>query len=348
MKQENNLKYFLNEDIESELKCLACNCRYDVPKLLPACGCSICSKCESHQKKFVENNIIKLKCPICKQTNDLMSNQLAVNKFIQKFLLKTPREAERGELHKNATIKLKEIKSMQEIFERDLNNSESTIRSYCENLRGEIDIATESAKLQLDHHRDTFLDKVNEYEKKCLENSKTLTWFKKFIQNNEAKYNTWSKYLDQTYLVDSEINKIILEADKVKQDFNVYKNNLKEHLFEKNKLEFAITDLKLDKNLIGHLKNSFSSVIANLKNINTRVEIKYNQQPNEYNQNQFTGFPAFQNNFTITPYSLNSSSRSIQACVVEIGSGEFLVLRLMQNTYELRLAVYSSEGIISR
>jgi hypothetical protein len=75
---ENKVKYFLDEDIESELKCLACYCRYDIPN----CVCSICSKCESTYEK----NVIKFQCPICKQNNDLQSNHLPVNKFIRKLL----------------------------------------------------------------------------------------------------------------------------------------------------------------------------------------------------------------------------------------------------------------------
>ena len=339
MKQENNLKYFLNEDIESELKCLACNCRYDVPKLLPACGCSICSKCESHQKKFVENNIIKLKCPICKQTNDLMSNQLAVNKFIQKFLLKKPREAERGELHKNATIKLKEIKSMQEIFERDLTNSDEIVYSYCKMLRNEIYIKTESAKLQLDKHRDNFIEKINQYEKRCLENTNNLTEFKKFIQNNEQIFKTWWKYLDQTCLVDSVVSKIILEADKVKQVFDIYKKKLEEHLLETDKLEFIKSEFKLDKSLIGSFKNSNATVLKKLRNLNSQTKINYNQDISEYNEDSIK----------TSYYPCNDeSNKAIRTCAIEIGDDEFLVLSLMQSTYELRLTVYSKDGIISR
>jgi hypothetical protein len=47
------------------------------------------------------------------------------------------------------------------------------------------------------------MQQINEYETKCLKNTTNLIEFKKLIQNSEGKFKTWSKYLDQTYLVDS-------------------------------------------------------------------------------------------------------------------------------------------------
>jgi len=99
---------------------------------------------------------------------------------------------------------------------------------------------------------------------------------------------------------------IVIENDKVKQDFDVQKKKLEEYLFEKKKLEFVKSDSKLGKNLIGSLNNNNKAVLENLKNLKNQIEIKYNQQKqNEYNQYQ----SQIQNN----------NIKTIQPCAMEIG-----------------------------
>jgi hypothetical protein len=66
-------------------------------------------------------------------------------------------------------------------------------------------------------------------------------------------------------------------------------------------------------------------VFENLKNLNNRIEIKYNQQLNEYQNYQFN--------------YVNNRNIKIQTSAIEIGIDELLVLSSIQNTNQVRLCV---------
>jgi hypothetical protein len=56
-------KYYLDETIESKLRCEGCLKRYNIPKI-QSCGCSICSDCE---REIFKNNeaLAQIECSIC-------------------------------------------------------------------------------------------------------------------------------------------------------------------------------------------------------------------------------------------------------------------------------------------
>jgi hypothetical protein len=76
-------KYYLEETIESKLKCKSCQNRYNISKIQP-CGCSICMDCET---VIFKNNEVstEIECLICHEKYELTQKSFKLNKNLNEL-----------------------------------------------------------------------------------------------------------------------------------------------------------------------------------------------------------------------------------------------------------------------
>ncbi len=73
--------YFETNQVTDVLLCQICECRLDLPKILP-CGENICSLCE----KNIQVNDQMFDCLVCKEKHKMPENGLIINKPLLKIL----------------------------------------------------------------------------------------------------------------------------------------------------------------------------------------------------------------------------------------------------------------------
>lgn len=252
-------KYYSEEIIENDiLKCLGCKKKYNVPKMLQ-CGCSICLTCEDN---LVLNNDGRLECPICHEDFEKPMNGFPIIKSLQKFILeKTPSSVYREHLHDKTMRKLNHIKLLTINFRDEMNRSESIIKDHCDAQKNMVDLKTESVIETINNQRDQLINKISEYEKDCLLNIKGLDFFqfKEFISDSNKKYENWFKLMTMnTEITDKEIEDIKHEILKCYLDFENQRVILESKVFQKRKLMFSESILKISlekNNIIGSLRS---------------------------------------------------------------------------------------------
>ena len=96
-------KYFLGSAIETELVCLSCKTRYEIPKVLP-CGYTICKSCELDL--IIIKDTKKIECLFCNEEHELPKNGFPINKSIANMLGKSSLTVNRGDVHDATTKKI--------------------------------------------------------------------------------------------------------------------------------------------------------------------------------------------------------------------------------------------------
>ena len=154
--------FYTQESIESKLICYNCKRRYDVPKLLP-CYQTICISCE---KLLIKHN--KLKCPHCGSIHTLSEdqNEFPINDFIKNLLEIKPVRLGHDEFREKLAILLNKISRRVTNLKED-DDGNSKLRTYCEVLKNQIDIETESQIIRLHDERDSLMKDIENYQEDC-------------------------------------------------------------------------------------------------------------------------------------------------------------------------------------
>jgi hypothetical protein len=262
--------YFEQSEITNELECPQCKEQYDSPRMLP-CGETICETCSKSLTVKKE----EFKCPLCNEIHESPKNgSFPINKVILNLLKKAPKKIFRGEILETFDVKLKQLQSKINEFEKDLSNGTDKVVEYYSDLKNEIQLASELAIEQIKDINVKLIYQIELFEKECIENYKKNKDEKLNLTNeikktnefvNKCKHNlNKSEFNENQIKIDTkECEQMQKRLEDLQSDFNDFIFNFKQITFEKNLLKidvlgtFKITELisSKTKNIQGKEKS---------------------------------------------------------------------------------------------
>ena len=126
----------------------------DTPKFLP-CGYTICTRCET-EIKLINNN--KFDCALCGNTHVKSNQDFPINQALKNF-----KKFNFSSKFPQLVEKIQKIDSIILPLEETIANMESKIINYCDGLRFQIDLKTDSSIEILNKAREEFLGKIKEF-----------------------------------------------------------------------------------------------------------------------------------------------------------------------------------------
>lgn len=129
--------FYEESQISGYLNCPKCLKRYDEPKILP-CGKIICNTCIN-----TFSGVEKFMCPFCNEAHQIPKKGLPICELRLNLLLTTPEEVYRGKNVEDLKQALKNLILKTQQLNQFLKNGTKHIQTYCNNLRLDVQSATE-------------------------------------------------------------------------------------------------------------------------------------------------------------------------------------------------------------
>jgi hypothetical protein len=145
--------------------------------------------------------------------------------------------------------KLEEIETLTNHLTELIDTSNDRLSKYCEFLRNEVDICTESQIMLLNNYRDQMFDDISSYQDRCIEyrRDEQIVGLRESINEIKTKYSFLkSKINDKNLVLDDELNALEFSLNHKKQKLN-------DLIFCEKKLVFQDSDLELKPTHIGQL-----------------------------------------------------------------------------------------------
>ena len=300
----NNLFVEYNKLELNGLICPCCKQKYTNPVVLP-CSDSVCFGCLDKLKVEHFDKVDLLECPECKEKHEKQPNEgYLLNKAIEKILRLQPVKVTRGahfESNLSATKgTFEKLILTAEKSRAILDESEPKILDYCTKLRNKVDLSTELKIEKLNQHRRQFLNQINEYEKKCIENlsiNLKMSFDPHFALLTLTKKAT--QELDKPDFEESILESTHENIGKLKADFEACTTNLEKKLFIEKELVFNANNNVLDKDIIGVL-------IENNLNVSNTAKTGFSFTNQPLGNSFLASNSSFQQH--INAFSLKSSS----------------------------------------
>jgi hypothetical protein len=332
--------FFSSDEISERLYCSNCKNRFNVPKILP-CGNTICLNCEQNLFKWDEK---EYDCVLCKEKHfkpendgELTEYTLPVNKLVQDLLYLKPINVYRGKLYDKAEGLLRNAQNLNQNLNLELENFNYRIQVHCDLLRDQIDIAADSQITKINSFREFFIQKVDKYEEKCVQNSsKSTESFQsilKFTKNIDMKFKNYREIFNKPDLSDDELIEMNTELTDLENKLIELSNQLNFCIFDK-KLSFIETENELKSNDIGVLSQyiSLSAVDVDLIKkaiINKPIQYDYTVNTDENDEFLYT---------TICPFNLDNF---LIACLIKsTNSFDF------STSYSIKIKIISHKGVL--
>jgi len=161
--------FYEQSQIDSILACKQCHIKCEIPKLLP-CGDSICADCAFEiRATFTVNGCraTEFTCPICSNVHDVpkRGDDFPTSNALLKILKQQPSEIPRSRLIETFKTKLDEVRNIGQNLSNDLaNDGVDKVQMFCQELRIEIELATERRLEEIQKLNEVLLRQVKEYE----------------------------------------------------------------------------------------------------------------------------------------------------------------------------------------
>ena len=271
--------FFAQEEISELLKCPKCTKTYGEPFILP-CGENMCKACIDHLYSSETNGI---DCPVCSVFHAMPSKGFLANKIIMRLLEKQPREVYRNKAVDSLKSHINEIKSTMENLEQLVTQSDFKIKEYCDFVRHDVQLVTDSAYEYIDKFREQFMTEIDAYEKECLANLSTMVNAQQFSidgikREMDAFVQEQTCHLQQYLIDDDKVAKDLEQAKRLKGQLDLQMTDMKSKLFNGKQLVFEENKTALESKMLGALRfNSiFKSVLfpLNRENENTNFSFK--------------------------------------------------------------------------
>jgi hypothetical protein len=235
--------YYEEETVESELQCKLCNQMFEDPRMLP-CGNICCFKCIIG--RFDETNSYKCKC--CENIHEKKEdNEYPISILANSLLEKAKNKISPEFIQLNFKEQLEKFKTTIDGLDEKQQNYKSNLSEYCELVRSQIILRTESLIYKLNKHCDEMCKKVDQYE-----GDKKNEW-----DNENKEYRTsLTKLINDNRTVQNEMKEL-------------YKNQIVETI----QIEKAIELMKHNSINIENEYNELSKMVCNLKYLQNDQEI---------------------------------------------------------------------------
>jgi hypothetical protein len=248
-----NIFYDFSE-IDNELNCLNCKDRFDVPKNVP-CGGVLCGTCCNSYTNPKSN---EFNCPVCDKLHAIPENgTFPTNKLILNLLNKKPIEVYRGKLIEDFKLKLYDIKYKIKEIEKKSFNGTQKITEHCDNLKIEVDQATELLIEKIKDKQKEMIMKIESFKKECIENYES--------NNKKAEYETklnsiitvsqrffveWKDYLSKSQIEETSIVNAIVNSNLLTNKLKKLNSILDKMIFNKTSIQFE-KQTEFDSNILG-------------------------------------------------------------------------------------------------
>ena len=247
--------FFKEEVVQLLMNCPGCNERYDEAKILP-CGI-FCKKCLD---KSLNDCSEQFDCKFCQDTHLIPENGFKNYQPLEKFLSNKPivklDDISRGQSADNLKSSLKQIEASINEFKFEIENSEDKMKSFCLNLRNEIQLETEVLIKKIQDISESMIKEVQHFESDCLDylNDTRLFRFKSFVGKLESFHLEWSKYLKNHEIKESETNKANQIATELKNELLNEKKYLNSFIFRNKNYRFTKNLKDIEKSIVGTIK----------------------------------------------------------------------------------------------
>jgi hypothetical protein len=246
--------FYQEKKITELICCPICNNIYQDPRIL-SCGETICAHCIL---RLLNKDSTGLTCKFCNEFHQIPKNDFTINQRISKLISMRPKEVYRGKSIQNFKSDLDTIKEKMDALGADMNQGGDKIREYCEFIRNDVDLVTESWIESIQKFRDEFLKKIEMYEQECLVNyenfSKNDKSIRLFLDEAKVFHEKWTEYLEQFAIDKSEVLKASNEAKVLLENLETKRKDLKCKIFNGKLLKFEIDERKFTSQIVGKFK----------------------------------------------------------------------------------------------
>jgi hypothetical protein len=251
--------FYIEQDINENLKCQICKNKFENPKILP-CGESICNECLPVEINYSNNEEQAFICNICNQEHLISANGFPPNKCLAKLLENTPIEFYRGRSHEQLKEKSKELKHEIGQLKELIEMPKEIIKNNCNLLREQVRFSVESTEIKLAKAAEQLLKEIDNYEDQCLQDSdKNKDLFislKIELKDLETIYNEHTDYLNKPLIEHQETaDKLNTTIEKLINIIYI-KINLHKSIFSDKSLKFKANEKELETCIIGKFYDS--------------------------------------------------------------------------------------------
>jgi hypothetical protein len=250
--------FFEEMQISDKLKCPVCKKLCYDPRLLP-CGKCVCQQCIEYQLSDENNNYSNdsFNCIRCNEVHKVPKNGFAVCEMIADLLKEKPREIFRCKAIEQLKQDLEEIHQNIEIIKQKMGKRNENIAEYCNFMRSEIQVKTDSVIEDIKRSKEELIYEVDKYEMDCNENfSNNIIYqqkIKSIVEDNEKFYKDLDIYLKKPIIEEDEIKEIIEMAQSKKDSIKLEITNLDAEVFNQKMPKFSQNINEIKSCLIGTL-----------------------------------------------------------------------------------------------
>ncbi len=207
--------------IESLLKCNQCTIKfsnYEEPRMIPCCSQTICQECVSK----IELVAGKYTCLACKKVNvTIPDTGFPVNKLAVLLKEGQPKEVYRSEHCEKLKSCLVGLQKACELLTFEMQNYDSTILEQCNETRRRVQLAYDEKIQEMNDFHESLIQKISEYERKCLENSVKINIqntrrSKDLIEQVNDFIEKQKAYISQVKIEDNQIADSIQKLNELK------------------------------------------------------------------------------------------------------------------------------------
>jgi hypothetical protein len=245
--------YFDHETLESELKCSFCYERFNDPRVLP-CGNTCCLNCIINERNMTNS----FECKLCKDTHETNDpTKYPISHLVNNLLKKTEHKISSQFIKMGFKEEFDKFKNKtKDLIDKNFN-FDKHLSEYCETMRHQITVRTESIINCLNEHCDKMCKQIDNYE-----NEKKKEW----KMENQKNQNNLSMILDKNLIIQDNMMQLYknpnAKEDQVNQALETMKVNsiqLENEYIKISKRIFNIqylqSDQKIGADFIGELFN---------------------------------------------------------------------------------------------
>ncbi|CAF1012048.1 unnamed protein product [Brachionus calyciflorus] len=249
-------KFYRASLIRDFLICPNCDQRYVTPLNMP-CSHNLCNNCF----KTLKNDLppASLECPVCHTVNPIPERGFPLNALLADLLDAEPVEVKRGKSFQKLIDSTKSILNELNSLVADLNtkviSGEHTITFYCSQLREQVNYSTNKKIDQLNQNREIFLGRINDYQKKCIDNFlKSQGELKDCLDKSLFELDEWKLGLLAPDSDETDIEDIKLLAENLKHKLENEKFKFELLLYGDERLKFVEDEHDLVLDSIGRIR----------------------------------------------------------------------------------------------
>jgi hypothetical protein len=270
--------FYQADKIDSILICKICEKKMVDPRLLP-CGRSVCHRCVD---LLTDTDKKRIKCENCAKNHKIIKDGFPKNLALQQLLECEAKEVLRSNQLEEFKILLDILNTTKQSIESTLECGDATIRDHCDKVRNEMQLAIEQAHTKLDDIHKDFMDEIDNHEKQCQANFKSIKQNKQDIEkalNRSNELLSKSNHLLNQFKIDqTQLATLFESAQLIQTNLEAIKDGIQKNMFNESLLKFE-RQISFDSNVIGkvikqNIELYFLENIENMREIDLASKLE--------------------------------------------------------------------------